>query len=198
VIVRPTWIVVCALALGLGLAACGGSKATHKAGSEAAGLSFADSNNNGAYVQADSVTYQLQISRVLNPYGAEDSQYVNGLPAATTAPTADQEWYGVFLWAKNQTATPQTTSDKFVIVDTQGVKYYPVNLNPTVNPYAWTARTLAPLATEPGPATTAANGPTQGQLLLFKINNSAFANRPLTLDILGSSDQTLATISLDL
>jgi hypothetical protein len=34
--------------------------------------------------------------------------------------------------------------------------------------------------------------------LLFKIGNSAYANRPLTLEILGSSDQKLATISLDL
>jgi hypothetical protein len=84
------------------------------------------------------------------------------------------------------------------MTDTEGNKYYPVKLNPDLNPYAWTSQTLGPLQTEPVPDSTASDGPTQGQLLLFKIGTSAYANRPLTLDILGSSDQKLATISLDL
>jgi len=37
----------------------------------------------------------------------------------TAAPTATQLWYGVFLWAKNQTSQAQTTTDNFDIVDTQ-------------------------------------------------------------------------------
>jgi hypothetical protein len=189
VIVRRFRIVVCVLFLALGLAACG-DKLAH--------LTVADSNNDGDYVDAGPVTYQLQISRVLNQYGAEDSQYITGLPAGTAQPDADQEWYGVFLWAKNQTSKPHTTTDNFVIVDTQGNKYYPLKLDSSVNPYAWTSQTVAPNSTEPGPDTTAANGPTQGGVLLFKINNSAYANRPLTLEILSPSNQELATISLDL
>lgn len=186
---RRLWIAACALTLALGLGACG-HKVAHP--------HIADANNDGGYVDAGPVTYQLQISRVLNQYSAEDSQYVKGLPANTTPPTASQQWYGVFLWAKNQTSKPQTTTDNFVIVDTQGSKYYPVKLDPDLNPFAWTSKTLAPLQTQPAPDTTASYGPTQGQLLLFKIGTSAYANRPLTLEILGSSSQTLATISLDL
>jgi hypothetical protein len=183
------WILACALVLAVGLSACG-SKPAHP--------HVADANNNGAYVDAGPVTYQLQISRELNQYDTEDSQYVTGLPAGAATLTPDEEWYGVFMWAKNQTSRTQVTTDNFDIVDTQGNRYYPLKLIPALNPYAWTAQTLKPLNTEPGPGTTAAFGPTQGGLLLFKINSSAYANRPLTLEIRGPSNQLWATISLDL
>jgi hypothetical protein len=186
---RRLGILACTLTLALGLAACG-HKQAHP--------SLADANNDGSYVDAGPVTYQLQISRILSPYGAEDSQYVKGLPPGTPPLTATQQWYGVFLWAKNQTNKPQTTSDNFVITDTQGNKYYPLDLNFAENPYAWKSMTLQPLGVEPGPSTTASDGPTQGGLLLFKINDSAYDNRPLTFYILGSSNQQLASISLDL
>jgi hypothetical protein len=186
---RRLWTATCALMLAFGVAACG-HKQAHP--------SVADANNNGGYVDAGPVTYQLEVSRVLNPYSTEDSQYIKGLPSGTAAPTADEEWYGVFLWAKNQTKQDQTTVDNFVIVDTQGNRYYPLKLNPDVNPYAWTSTRLAPLGIQPGPDTTASFGPTQGQMLLFKIGNSAYANRPLTLEILSPSNQKLGSISLDL
>ncbi len=183
------WIVVCALALALGLAACG-SKEAHP--------HDANANNNGGYVDAGPVTYQMQISRELNQYDTEDSQYVKGLPVGTLPPTPDQFWYGVFMWAKNQTSRTQLTTDNFDIVDTQGNRYYPLKLIPALNPYAWTAESLRPLNTQPGPGTTASFGPTQGGLLLFKLNQSAYANRPLTLELRGPSNQLWATISLDL
>lgn len=186
---RRLRILACTLPLAIGLAACG-HKQAHP--------TVADANNNGGYVDAGPLTYQLEISRVLNPYGTEDSQYVKGLPAGTPPLTATQVWYGVFFWAKNQTDKPQTTTDNFVILDTEQNKYYPVKLNPAENPYAWTSQTLQPLGVEPGPDTTASFGPTQGGLLLFRLNTSAYANRPLTLYILGSSNQRLANISLDL
>ena len=52
----------------------------------------------------------------------------------------------MFLWAKNQTHQRAHDHRSFDIVDTQGNKYYPVALDPRVNPYAWTSQTLAPLA----------------------------------------------------
>jgi hypothetical protein len=186
--VRRLWIAACALVLALGVAACG-NKQAHP--------TVADANDDGAYIDAGPVTYQLQVSRELNQYSTEDSQYITGLPPGTAAPTPSQLWYGVFLWAENQTSQPQTTTDNFEIVDTQGNRYYPVKLNPDVNPFAWSSQTLQPQQTEPGVDTVASEGPTQGQILLFKLNQSAFANRPLTLYILGSSDRRLASISLD-
>lgn len=186
--VRRLSTIVCAALVAVAVAACG--QEDHPR--------VADANNNGGYVDAGPVTYQLQVSRVLNQYRTEDHQYVTGLPSGVTSPTAQQQWYGVFLWAKNQTSQPQTTTDNFVVTDTQGDHYYPIKLNPAVNGYAWTSESLAPLQVEPKPGTTASSGPTQGGLLLFKISTSAYSNRPLTLEILGSGNQPLASISLDL
>ncbi|HTX31977.1 MAG TPA: hypothetical protein VMD09_11355 [Solirubrobacteraceae bacterium] len=156
--------------------------------------------NNGVYVTAGPITYQLQVSRQLNPYSTEDRQYVTGLPAAQAVLGPTQMWYGVFMWAKNQTTTPQTSTNNFDIVDTEGTHYYPIALNPSLNPYAWTATSLAPGAVQPGPDTTASFGPTQGELLLFKLPNSVYDDRPLTLEIRspGANRKLWAAISLDL
>ncbi len=160
---------------------------------------FADANNNGTYVKAGPVTYQLEVSRELNPYANEDSGYVTGVAKSQATLPPDQEWYGVFLWAKNQTKQPQVTTDNFDITDTQGDVYYPIKAS---NPYMWTSQMLAPGAIQPNPNTTAGFGPTEGRLVLFKIyssgTKSAYSNRPLTLEIRGPSNKVWATVSLDL
>lgn len=159
---------------------------------------MADPDNDGVYVDAAGVTYQLQVSRQLNQYSVEDSQYLTGLPPGTPNPTPDQLWYGVFLWAKNQSNQPLAVTDTFTIVDTQGNTYTPIAINPELNPYAWRPAVLAPSASEPAAATTANEGPTQGGLLLFKLNNAVYANRPLTLFIHPRGTAKPAEISLDL
>jgi hypothetical protein len=182
---RRLWILASGLLLTLGLAACG-NKQAHP--------TVAD--NEGFYVDAGPITYQVQISRQLNPFNIEDKEYING--AGTTAPTPSQEWFAVFLWAKNQTHTNQTTTDSFDIVDTQGNKYYPIPINPQVNPFVWTVQTLRPLGTEPAPDSPASFGPTQGGELLFKLNTSIYANRPLTLEIHAPGQASPSSVSLDL
>lgn len=178
---------MCAIGLALGLAACG--KSEHPASLE----------NDGVYEWAGPITYQLQISRELNQYSTEDSQYVKGLPPGTsTALGPDHIWYGVFLWAKNQTDRPHQTSDSFRIVDTQNNRYYPIDVDTALNSYAWTSQTLNPGAIEPAPNTTASFGPTQGGLLLFKLPISVYDDRPLTLQILGPGGDVWGSISLDL
>lgn len=180
-------VLACTLALAFGLAACG------KSNDPPTG------ENNGVYVTAGPITYQLQISRQLNQYATEDRQYVAGLPSGTSATLSPtQLWYGVFLWAKNQTNRPQKTTDNFDIVDTQGDHYYPIAVNPSLNPYAWTAESLPPGQTEPAPDTAASFGPTQGGLLLFKLDTSVYDSRPLTLEIKGPSGRIWGTIELDL
>jgi hypothetical protein len=156
-------------------------------------------DNEGFYVDGGPITYQVQLTRELNPYDKfEDAAYLTGIPAGTPAPKPDEEWFAVFLWAKNQSKSVQTTAGNFDIVDTQGHTYTAIPLDATLNPYAWSAQPLTPLATQPAPNTTASEGPTQGEELLFKINVSAYANRPMTLEIRGDASQVLATVSLDL
>ena len=154
--------------------------------------------NNGVYVNAGPITYQLQISRELNQYATEDSQYLVGLPRTDRTLRANQLWYGVFLWAFNQNKVPAPTTGKFMIEDSQGHRYFPIPISHAVNPYIWTAQTLPPKAIQPLQDTTASFGPTQGSMLLFKLDTSAYDNRPLTLEILGPSRQVWGTISLDL
>jgi hypothetical protein len=141
------------------------------------------------------MTYQLQVSRQLNPYGLEDSGYLRGLPKNEATLKPDQLWYGVFMWAKNTTNDPQQTTALFDVVDTQGNVYHPIFFN---NPYVWTSQMLKPGAIEPNPNTTAGFGPTQGGLLLFKVSTDVYSNRPLTLEIRGNTGKVWATISLDL
>jgi hypothetical protein len=155
----------------------------------------ADANNIGAYVEAGPVTYQLQVSRQLNQYSSEDSGYLAGLPRRDAKLAPSQFWYGIFVWAKNRTNEPQKTTAAFDVVDTQGNVYHPIFFS---NPYVWTSQTLRPGAVEPNPDTTAGYGPTQGRLLLFKVNTSVYSNRPLTLEIRGNTGKVWATISLDL
>ena len=168
---RRLWILACALGVAVGLAACGQT-------SQPTSLL-----NNGVYVNAGPITYQLQISRELNPFLVEDRQYVAGLPTGVGAIGPNQLWYGVFLWAKNQTGTPHLTARVFDIVDSSGDRFYPIHLNAELNGYAWTQQELAPSAVEPTPNTTASFGPTQGGLLLFKLPTAVYSNRPLTLQI---------------
>jgi hypothetical protein len=156
---------------------------------------FADPNNNGTYVVAGPVNYQVQISRALNQFGSEDSGYLANLPAKETKLTPSQFWFGVFVWAKNTTNQAQRTTAAFDIMDTQGNVYHPIFFN---NPYVWTSQMLKPGAIWPNPNTTAGFGPTGGALLLFKVNTSVYSNRPLTLQIRGNTGKVWATVALDL
>ncbi len=184
-VIRRPRPVLGALLAALALAACG-----HKESNPTS------ADTEGPYVRAGDVSYQIQLSRQLNQYSTEDRGYLMG--ARTAAPAASQEWFAVFLWAKNETKRNLTTSDSFDIVDTQGNRYYPVELSPSANPYAWTPRTLRPLGTEPAPDTTASFGPTQGSELLFKLDDTIYSNRPLTLEIYANGQSKPTSISLDL
>ena len=149
------------------------------------------------YFFAGPVTYQVQLSRQLNPYATEDVQYLAGVNGAQQIPASDM-WFGVFLWAKNQSGRLVTTSDHFTLHDSAGNVYYPVKLNPLLNPFAWTAQTLGPNGVEPAQDTTASNGPTQGGLVLFELNQAVYSNRPLTLYVYASGQTKPSRASLDL
>jgi hypothetical protein len=180
-----------AVAVAAVLSACGarGSQST-----------VGDANNTGFYARGGQLTYQVQVSRQLNLYATEDRAYLEGLPAGTQPPGASQLWLAVFMWAKNfsKTAHQTVSAGDFDIVDTQGNTYQPVALNPGINPLAWTSTRLGPQATEPGVDTLASEDAAQGSELLFKLDDSIYANRPLTLEIHVPGQAEPSTISLDL
>jgi hypothetical protein len=184
-------ILVGALAMAAALSACGAHGGRSTVG---------DANNTGVYVRGGHVTYQVQISRELNPYATEDRAYLAGLPAGTAGPGADQLWFVVFMWAKNFTTKARETvpASDFDIVDTQGNTYYPVALDPSINQLAWTQMRLGPQATEPQIDSLASEDAAQGSELLFKLDDSIYNNRPLTLEIHVPGQAEPSTISLDL
>lgn len=174
--------------LALGLAACG--QKSHPT----------EADNEGVYVDAGPITYQVQLSRQLNPFASEDKAYLNGVLAPP--PTRNEVWFAIFLRAKNQTGSDQITSDSFDLVDSAGDRYYPVALNSSLDPFAWTPQTLRPRGTEPAPDTPPSWAPTQGGEILFKIPttgvNSVYANRPLKLEIHAAGQAEPSTVSIDL
>jgi hypothetical protein len=186
---RRLGLLLAALALTVGLSACG-HRLAHPTSAD----------TEGQYVDAGPLTYQVQLSRELNPYSIEDSTYLKGVLAPPLK--SDEMWFGVFMWAKNETKNAHITTDQFSIIDTAGNRYHPVAINSSLNPYAWEPTVLRPLATYPTPDGLAFFGPTQGALVLFRLpttgTTSVFANRPLTLLIHAPGQVGPSTISLDL
>lgn len=149
------------------------------------------------YFNVGPITYQIQITRQLNPFSTEDVAYLAGVSNAQKLP-GDRLWFGVFLWAKNQSGKPQMTAHKFEIVDSSGAVYQPTKLNPSVNLFAWTQQRLGVNATEPGVDTIASDGPTGGGLILFDLPSTVYSNRPLTLRIFPPGGGPPSRVSLDL
>ena len=152
----------------------------------------------GTYVQVGPLSYQVQISRYLNPGDIEDKAYLSGLPAGTQVDQKGQLWFGVFIRIKNyskQTQIPPPSSG-YVIDDTEGDQFHPVALNRKLNWYAYKPEKILPAAWMPNPQTTAGINPIAGELLIFRLPLSAVQNRPLEMHI--SQAGKSATISLDL
>ena len=154
---------------------------------------------NGAepYFWAGRVTYQVQISRQLNPFDNYDVQYLAGVRYAQHI-NPQQLWFGVFLWAKNQSGHYAKTADKFRIVDSAGDVYYPTPLNTNVNQFAWTSEDLAPNDIQPVANGIASNSSPGGGLILFRLNQSVYSDRPLTLQIFAPGSTKPSNVSLDL
>jgi hypothetical protein len=155
------------------------------------------SNGGEPYFWTGPITYQVQVSRQLNPFDTYDVQYLSGVQGAQRI-GAQQFWFGVFLWAKNQSGHVAMTADKFEIVDSAGDVYTATQLNSGVNPYAWTQQKLSPNAIEPVADSAASDSSPGGGLILFKLNDSVYSNRPLTLKVFAPGAKKASSISLDL
>ncbi len=182
--------VLAALALG----ACGDSH-TKVTGGTYAG----ESGANAPYLNVGPLTYEVQISRELNPYDTEDSSYLSGLTPAQRYVAPGEEWFAVFLQVYNTTETPHLSASarSTAITDTQGLLYRPT-IPASTNPFAYTATYVPAKGRLPELNTIAASGPTQGLLLLYKIKLISLDNRPLKLHIVDPLDPSqAATAELD-
>src|SRR5438067_2229992 len=135
----------------------------------------------GEGMQLGELLYNVQITRYLNPADAEDRAYVAGQP-----PLRPNQYYlGVFMQIQNKSSSAQPLPSNFRVVDTVGTRFKPV---PSKSLFALKlGGNVAGNGVVPAPETTAANGPIQGSMVLFRINSAAIQDRPLTLDIPSST-----------
>jgi hypothetical protein len=150
----------------------------------------------GIYVSVDELTYQVQISRILNPASAEDEGYLVGLPEGEE-PAEDEVWFGIFMRVENETDEELPAAERFKIVDTTREEYEPIELDTDVNEFAYEPRPVPAGAVLPALNTSAADNTIQGALILFKLKVQSLGNRPLELEIESSRGGDNAVVDLD-
>jgi hypothetical protein len=150
----------------------------------------------GLYVDVGQLSYQVQISRYLNPGDVEDKYYLTGLPEGAAQAGNGDVWFGVFVRIKNYSDQTQTPASDFTISDTEGNKFEPTALDPKVNDYAFQPRPIPAGQWLPNPSTPAGVNPIAGALILFRLKTADLQNRPLELHI-NQTGQQEAIVSLD-
>ncbi|MGN6372570.1 MAG: hypothetical protein ACTHM1_06220 [Solirubrobacteraceae bacterium] len=171
--ILTTLLSLAALALG----ACGESHTRVTTGTYAG-----ESGQNAPYLDVGPLIYEVQLSRELNPADTEDRAYLAGLPAAVRKLNPGEEWFGVFVQVYNESDRSHPAATSFTISDTQGNAYSPLPAAPT-NEFFYRPTLVPAKGRIPELNTVAANGPTQGALLLYKIKVVSLDNRPLELKI---------------
>jgi hypothetical protein len=157
-----------------------------------------EAETEGIYLDVGGLTYQVQLSRFLNPGDVEDKEYLVGLPAGTpTQLPGDETWFGVWMRVKNYSDEALTPTDTFTIVDTEDNHFEPVEIDTAANPFAYHPIELLHAQVLPTPDTAAASGPIQGSLILFRLKADSLANRPLKLEI-EKPGATTGEVDLDL
>ena len=190
--VRKFSLLALALVAALALSACGESHSRVSTGTYAG-----ESGANAPYLDVGPLIYEVQLSRELNPYNTEDASYLQGLSPAERQLAPHQEWFAVFVQVYNNGSRELPAATQITIADTQGNVYTPL-AQEAVNPFTYRAGMVPAKGQIPAPGTTAADGATQGALLLYKISVYSLDNRPLELKIVDPSDSSqTASAELD-
>jgi hypothetical protein len=159
------------------LGACGDSHSKVTTGTYAG-----ESGQNAPYLDVGPLIYEVQLSRELNPNNTEDAAYLEGLSPSESKLEPGQEWFMVSLQVYNNHSQPFQGASAISITDTQDNTYTPILPGPS-NAYAYRAGAIPAKGQIPLAGTTAAYAPTQGAVLLFKIQVVSLDNRPLELKI---------------
>jgi hypothetical protein len=175
---RKLALIALLLLAAVGLGACSDDSHTRVTTGTYAG----ESGQNAPYLNVGPLIYEVQLSRELNPADTEDAAYLKGLTPAQRKLAPGEEWFGVFLQVYNESSAPHPAATQITISDTQENVYTPT-IPSAINEFAYRGGLLQSKARIPALNTVAANGPTQGALLLYKIKIVSLDNRPLELKI---------------
>jgi len=145
----------------------------------------------GEPIESGEVTYNVVISRFLNPDDVEDEAYVEG---QFSAPPGEQ-YFGVFMRLINHGDEPVELPDEMTVRDTLDTVYEPLE---TESPFALPLGEMIQADGEiPVAGSIAADGPTGGALVLYLVEEASTENRPLELEIPLPSGET-GIIELDI
>jgi hypothetical protein len=162
-------------------------------GAAGCGNDFGKEADEGVPIKLGNLEFNVQETRFLNPAQPDDKDYLEGQQLPTPA---GKSYLGVFLTIHNggDDAVTLPADADISVVDTTGADFTAI---PTHTPFG------APLDSElaghsdiPAPDTAAANGPTQGAIVLFLVDQSVNENRPLKLEI--DSEGESGVITLDI
>jgi hypothetical protein len=151
----------------------------------------------GLAVKVGGIEYTVYITRELNPALPDDRGYWQDAEAEPGF-----SLYGVFLQACNRSdddddledGTYEATDD-FVVVDTQGNEYEPLEVDEE-NVFHYHAAELEPGTCIPEVGSLAQQGPTAGAMLPFEFPLAAGENRPLELEIHADGEEGLVELDL--
>lgn len=163
-----------ALALASALFACGEEETAPGVAGESV---VPEEAVEGEPLELGELSYNVQLTRFLNPDDVEDSGYLAGLPP----PPEGTDYLGVFMVIENDGEETVPTAETYHILDTLETEYEPLE---SESPYALEiGAPLDPEAQFPVPDSTAATGPNQGVLLIFEVAEEIGENRPLVLEV---------------
>jgi hypothetical protein len=184
---RALAVPLAAAALTLGAAACGTEGETEEVDGHEVPFVV-----EGEPIELGDLRINVQLTRFLNPNDVEDAQYLEGLPP----PPSDKDYLGVFLEAENEGDDPAKLPDgsELTVTDTTGKEFEPAESDTVF---------ALELGTEvegngevPAAESAAANGPTQGSLVIFLVDTGVSENRPLEMDLTADGEQGI--IELDI
>ncbi|HEX2129130.1 MAG TPA: hypothetical protein VHF58_07925 [Solirubrobacterales bacterium] len=173
----PAASIALVLVVSLAIAACG-EEETHEV-------------VEGEPLELGELSYNVQLTRFLNPDDPEDSEYLVGQPE----PEPRTDYLGVFMVIENHDdEEAHESASEFTVHDTEDNRYEPLE---TDTPYALEIGATVPAEGQlPLLDTTAQTGPVQGSLLIFRVDEIVSENRPLKLLIKG--EESSGEVILDL
>lgn len=173
-------VVIAALAVVVG--ACGEEQKSHVV--------------EGEPIELGELEFNVSLTRFLNPNDTEDAEYLEGEPD----PSTGQVYLGVFMTVHNASDDDVTlpTAEQMEVVDTTsdqtGTTYHPTETE-TVFGFPF-GETLGGGEDVPGGDSAAANGPINGAVIIFLVDQGVSENRPLELEL--SADGEDGSIELDI